>query len=60
MATGKSVTSRYVLECTDCSFRTTVVGTFADATATIEVHRREQRAGPTEHFVNLHRVTGDG
>lgn len=60
MRTSKSefVTSRFVLDCTDCSFQTTVVGTFAEISAETEAHREEQDAGPTEHFVNVHRVSG--
>lgn len=56
---SKSVTTRYVLDCTDCSFQTTVVGTFAEVSNAIEAHRQEQCAGPAEHFVNVHRVSAD-
>ena len=52
------VTPRYVLECTDCSFQTTVVGTFAEVSEAIEAHREETDAGPTDHFVNVRRVSG--
>lgn len=48
--------SRFELECTDCSFRTKVVGEFDEVFDDIEAHREEQSAGPTEHFVNIHRI----
>jgi hypothetical protein len=50
--------ARYRLDCTDCSFQATVVGTRADVSDEIDAHREEQDAGPTEHFVNVHRVSG--
>lgn len=53
-----AVNSRYILECTDCPFRTTVNGEFGEVFEVIEAHRDEHSAGPTEHFVNVHRVNG--
>lgn len=55
---GSAVNSRYELECTDCPFQTTVDGEFDEVFDTIEAHREKQSAGPTEHFVNIHRVNG--
>lgn len=45
----------YELDCTDCEFRTTVGGEFEAVLDEIESHQRAQQAGPTEHFVNIHR-----
>lgn len=47
--------TRYELDCTDCAFQTTVVGTFAEAVDAVEAHRAEAGAGLTDHFVNVHR-----
>lgn len=52
------MSAQYELECTDCSFQTTVVGEFDEVFDVIEAHREEEYAGPTEHFVNIHRVGG--
>lgn len=49
------MTERYELDCTECSFRTTVTGEFTDVLDEIDAHREEQQAGPTEHFVNVNR-----
>jgi len=57
MSAGKPVMSRYVLDCTDCSFQTTVVGRFTAVSDVVEAHHEEQSAGPTEHFVNVHRMS---
>lgn len=59
LSRGNEVTSRYELDCTDCSFQTTVVGEFDEVFEDIEAHREAQFAGPTEHFVNVHRVVGN-
>lgn len=56
LSRGSAVNSRYELECTDCSFQATVVGEFDEVFEDIEAHREECSAGPTEHFVNVHRV----
>lgn len=53
------MTARYELECTECPFRTTVVGEFADVFDEIHAHQAERGAGPDEHFVNVHRRTWD-
>ena len=49
------MTPCYELDCTDCSFRTEVYGEFPEAIAEAAAHRAQQDAGPTDHFVNLHR-----
>lgn len=46
----------YELDCTDCSFRLTLVGEFPEVLATIDSHRDEREATSTEHFVNVHRL----
>lgn len=47
------MTTRYVLDCTECQFETTVDGTLPEVQAAIEAHRSDAAAGPTEHFVNV-------
>jgi len=49
------VTSRFHLECTDCEFETAVTGEFAEVVTAVEEHRSAVEAGPSEHFVNVHR-----
>lgn len=43
------------LDCTDCSFQASVDGDFDAVWAEIEAHQAEQEAGPTAHFVTVHR-----
>ena len=50
-----TVVAIYDLECTDCWFEEAVYGDLDDALDEVEAHRKRQRAGPREHFVNLHR-----
>lgn len=50
-----AVESRYELDCTQCGFHTIVTGRLSAALEAGDVHREEMDAGPTEHFINLHR-----
>ena len=51
------VATRYVLDCTDCDFHTTITGTLTAALDAGDAHREQMDAGPTEHFINIHRRT---
>lgn len=52
-----SVATRYELDCTDCRFHRTVTGTLTEALDAGDAHREQMDAGPTEHFINIHRRT---
>lgn len=54
---GNAVSPRFELDCTECSFQTTMACEFDEVFDVIEAHRDERYAGPTEHFVNIHRVS---
>lgn len=43
----------YELECTDCSFVTTVDGSFLDALAVADDHQETHGGQPSDHFVNV-------
>lgn len=49
--------NRFELECTSCSFADVVVGEFPEVIEAAEAHRQEVHAGPTEHFVNVRRLS---
>lgn len=51
-----AVDASYALACTDCTFETTVTGTFSAALNVVDAHRTDHDAGPTGHFVNVRRL----
>lgn len=54
-AADASVSSRYELDCTDCTFHEIVTGRLSRALETGDEHREQMDAGPTDHFINIHR-----
>lgn len=50
---GSVTANTYELRCTDCTFETTVVGSFADAFEVADSHQEGHGERSLEHFVNV-------
>lgn len=48
-----STSKTFELTCTDCTFETTVDGSFYDALDVADAHQEEHGVAPTDHFVNF-------
>lgn len=55
MTSNPAAVAVFELDCTDCSFDTTILGEYDAVRDEIDAHQQDRGAEPADHFVTVHR-----